>query len=255
MLRFAFTSVAVMAVGSFSLTGCPSSDTYECPAGQYYDSNVGQCTMGGGFSQCPQGTVMGPQGCTAQQQQQCPPGQVFNGQMCVQGGATQQCPAGQSWNGQACVAAGGGLGGMFGAPAACTPAQPLDAASAAAVSQGLPLLGQQQAPGAKPVGGALSGNFQAGQCLEMQVTLNPGKCYTAVGVGAQGQEVDIHLVPGLPSPIPLPPLAQDNTTGSMAVLGGGGNCFKNPSPFPGPAKMVLRVPSGQGMAAAQLYEK
>ena len=158
MLRFAFASVAISAVGSLALAGCPSSSsTYECPPGQYWDQNAGMCTGGGGYQPCAPGMVMGPQGCMAQQQ--CPPGQVFNGQMCVQQGGAPQCPAGQQWNGQQCV---GQQGGILGTPAACSPAQPVDAATAAAVGQPLAFLGQQQAPGAKPVGSILAGNFQAG---------------------------------------------------------------------------------------------
>jgi hypothetical protein len=113
----------------------------------------------------------------------------------------------------------------------------------------------QQAPGATAVGAPLTGNFQAGQCVEVQVTLNPGKCYTAVGFGSPGEDVHLELAAALPSAFPIPPFAQDNTTGSTAVLGGGGNCVKWPGPVPMPVKLVLRVASGQGMAAAQLYEK
>jgi len=245
MLRFACGSIG-MTIGALVISACASTNSANCPMGQYYDPNMGRCTMQGGM--CPPGQVLGQQGCVMQQG--CPPGQMFNGQQCV----VQQspCPPGQQWNGATCVQ-GGGFGGMGGA--ACTPAQPLDPTSAAAVTQTLPFLGAQHAPGATPVGGALSGNFQPGQCLEMQVTLAPGKCYTAVGTGAGPQEVDVQLVASLPSPVPIPPFAQDNSTGPQAVMGGSPNCFRNPGPLPVPVKLVLKVTAGQGLAAAQLYEK
>jgi hypothetical protein len=150
--------------------------------------------------------------------------------------------------------AGGGTGIPGVGGGSCPPAQPLDAMAGAAATQGLNLLAQQNAPGAHAVGTALAGNFQAGQCLEVQVTLNPGKCYTAIGTGAGPTEVDVQLQ------LPLPPpgnqtVAQDNGSGPMAVLGKSPDCFKNPSPLPVPMKFVLKVPAGSGMAAAQLYEK
>jgi len=247
------TIAASVALMSSALISCSGSSNYNCPQGQFYDQNTGQCMMGMGGGQCPAGTMMGPQGCQPMGGGvQCAPGQVFNGQGCVaqQGG---QCPPGQQWNGQTCAPAFGG--GMLGATS-CTPAQPLDANGAAMVNQTLPPFGMQQAgPGARPVGNALSGNFQPGQCLEMQVTLNPGKCYTAVGLGSAGEEVDLQLVPGIPSPVPVPPLATDQGTGPTAIMGGGNNCVKWAAPVPGPFKFVLRVTSGQGMAAAQLYER
>jgi hypothetical protein len=39
------------------------------------------------------------------------------------------------------------------------------------------------------------------------------------------------------------------------VLGGKGNCFKNPLPIGGPAKVVMRATGGSGMAIGQLYSK
>lgn len=253
MSRFAFASGAATVVAGLALAGCSSNHGYDCPQGQYYDQNTGSCMMGGGMGgQCPPGTLMGPQGCyPAQGGSQCPPGQVFTGQGCVAQGA--QCPQGQQWNGQQCVPTFGT--GMLGATT-CQPAAPLDAASTQMVSQTLPPFGMQQAgPNSRPVGNALAGNFQPGQCLEMQVTLNPGKCYTAVGLGSAGEEVDLQLVPAIPSPVPVPPLATDQGTGPTAVMGGGNNCVKWAAPLPGPMKFVLRVTSGQGMAAAQLYER
>ncbi len=234
MSRLALASIAMFPVALLSLTGCPSENNVACPPGQFYDQNSGQC-----FGQQPS----------------CPPGQTWNGMQCAAGvGTAPTCPAGQTWNGSACVAgAGGGFpANPFGIGGSCPPAQPADAMTASAAGPGLSLLAQQYAPGATAVGGVAAGNFQTGQCVEVAVTLNPGKCYTAIGTGAGPTEVDVMLTPGIPM---APPIAQDNTSGTMAVLGGTPNCFRNPSPFPVPAKLVLKVSAGQGNAAAQLYEK
>jgi hypothetical protein len=118
-----------------------------------------------------------------------------------------------------------------------------------------PLVGQF-APGAKPVGTPVAGNFQQGQVLESQVQMNPGKCYTIIGVGAPTvQNLDIELVPVMPIPGLSPIMAADQTTGPTAVVGQAPNCFKWALQIGAPMKVVLRVSAGQGMAGAQVYEK
>jgi hypothetical protein len=191
--------------------------------------------------------------CMVAQPPTCPAGQTWNPQMnmCA-AAAPPTCPAGQTWNAQtnSCVAAGPPIP----AGSTCAPAQALDPAAAAMVTQGLSVLGQQNAPpGAKASGTALAGNFQAGQCLEQQIMLNAGKCYTVVATGAGPTEIDVQFVAAL-GPLSQP-IAQDNTTGAMAVLGKNPDCFKNPFPVAGPVKLVLKVVAGQGMAAAQVFEK
>ncbi|MFO0612144.1 MAG: hypothetical protein U0414_06140 [Polyangiaceae bacterium] len=135
----------------------------------------------------------------------------------------------------------------------CQPAGQLDPISAQALGAAVTGYGQQQAAGAQPVGGMISGNFQPGQCVEVQVTLQAGKCYTAVGLGAPGEEVDLQLAAPIPSAVPVPPFAQDQGQGNNAVLGANPNCFR--AMFPTPAKFVLKVSAGQGPAGAQLYER
>jgi hypothetical protein len=237
------------------MAACGSSPEASCPPGSFFDPNMGQCTnqMGGG---CPPGTMWNGAQCAPQGGMACPPGQSWNGAQCA---PAPQCPPGTQWQNNTCApmggvgGVGGGMGGLGGS--GCSPASPLDPMMAGAATQGLGLLAQQHAPGATPVGGTnLAGNFQPGQCLEVQVTLNPGKCYTAVGQGAGVSEVELQLAAPLPGPL-AQPFAQDNTTGAMAVLGGAPNCFRAPGIFPIPAKFVLKAGAGQGAAAAQLYEK
>jgi hypothetical protein len=102
-----------------------------------------------------------------------------------------------------------------------------------------------------------AGNFQQGQVLETQVQMNPGKCYTVVGAAVPTvTNLDIELVPLMPVPgLASPVMAADQTQGSTAVVGAAPNCFKWALPVGGPMKVVLRVSAGQGMAAAQVYEK
>ncbi|MCC6664658.1 MAG: hypothetical protein IT375_12975 [Polyangiaceae bacterium] len=180
------------------------------------------------------------------------------------------CPPGQSWNGQMCVAT---------APppptattTATTPpppppvptgttgprAAPLDAQSAAVAGQALDALAKQNAPGAKAVGGTLlAGNFQQGQTLETTFNAQPGKCYTLVGAGLPNvQNLDLQLIaqsplPGFGSPV----LATDQTAAPNAVVAPHPNCWKWAAPMAAPLKVVMVVSAGSGMAAAQVYEK
>lgn len=191
---------------------------------------------------------------------QCPANMAWNGQSCV----PVQCAPNQTWNGQACVStqtppSTGGAGGTGPGPGP-SPGKPtpLDPAGAQAAIQGLDLLAKDQAPGAKPVAGtALSGNFQQGQTLEADFQAQPGKCYTVVGAGLPPiQDLDVQIVtvspiPGFGSPV----LATDKTTGPNAVAGEKPNCFKWALMVPASLRVVVSVKSGQGVAAAQVYEK
>ncbi len=136
-------------------------------------------------------------------------------------------------------------------------AQPLDPSAASAAQPILNGLAMSQAPeGAKPLGGAMVGNFGAGQTLQSDIQLQPGKCYTVVAAGLPPvTEVNVKLVAASPIPGSALIMAEDKATGMQAVLGPKPNCYKNALMFPVPARVVLEVAGGQGIAAAQVYEK
>jgi hypothetical protein len=152
-----------------------------------------------------------------------------------------------------------GMGAMMPAMSAPTGpgAQQLDpSAGAAATAMLRPLSAGSTMAGAKPVGGALVGNFQQGQSLEGQLQLQPGKCYTVVGAALPPiTELGLQLVAVTPMPGMMPVLAQDSDTGPQAVLGRKPNCYKWPFPMGAPAKLVVTAVAGSGIAAAQVYEK
>ena len=174
------------------------------------------------------------------------PGQQGYGQPGQQGYGQQ--PGGQQGYGQqpgGQPAAGGGQ------------AQPLPAGAAAAAGPIVMALGASEAPGAQPDGGVFAANFQEGQTLEQPINVQAGKCYTVIAAGMGVQQLDIQLV-AQPAPMfPATVLAQSQGGGGpTAVLGGkAAGCFKNPLPFGGPAKIILKATRGAGMAAAQVYVK
>lgn len=134
-------------------------------------------------------------------------------------------------------------------------AQPIDPTMAGMLTPVLTQVAGSEVKGMQPEGKAFAANFQPGQTLEQPFTLNPGKCYSVVGVGMGIQQMDITIVT---QPVPqLPPqvLAQSNTQGPNATLGGKGACYKNPTPFAAPAKVVVKATQGQGMGLAQIYVK
>jgi len=193
---------------------------------------------------------------------QCPPGQIYDGRLCQTVGAPGAAPGATAPAATTTATA----------PAATAPAAipgvnttasgpaatPLDPTAAQAATQLIAPLGAQHAPaGAKPVGSAIAGNFQTGQTLEAQVQMNPGKCYTIVGVGLPPVgNLDISLVPALPLPgLPAVTMAADNTVGSTAIVGDKPNCIRWALPMSGMMKVVMTVSQGSGVAAAQVFEK
>jgi hypothetical protein len=192
---------------------------------------------------------------------QCPPGQIYDGRLCQTvgaPGATTAAPVGTVP--PATTAPGATLPTTI--PGVATTAsgptaQALDPTAAQAATQLIAPLGAQHAPGAKAVGSAIAGNFQQGQTLEAQVQMNPGKCYTVVGVGLPPvTNLDISLVPALPIPgLPAATMAADNTVASTAIVGDKPNCFKWAWPMSGMVKVIMTVSQGSGVAAAQVFEK
>jgi hypothetical protein len=196
---------------------------------------------------------------------QCAPGQYFDGRICQsQTGAPVAttpgaAPAGTVPGAAPAGTAPAGLPGLPVATASAGPtATPLDPATAQAVTSLIaPLAASAAAPGAKAVGAAIAGNFAQGQSLDQTVQMNPGKCYTIVGVGVPTvQNLDIQLVPSISIP-GLPPavVASDSTVGSNAIVGQQPNCYKWALPMGGTMKVIVTVSQGQGMAAAQVFEK
>lgn len=172
---------------------------------------------------------------------QCPPGQY-----CAQPTPTATTPVGTTPVGTTPAPTGTAPAG-----ASATPITGPGAMAADAVLTGL---ATQEAAG-QAEGTAFAGQFQEGQTLEQPINLQPGKCYTvlAASIGPV-TELDVMLQAQLP---PLPPstVAQDQGSGPTATLGGKAGCWKYPLPVPGPAKVVLRVTKGSGMAAAKVYVK
>jgi hypothetical protein len=197
---------------------------------------------------------------------QCPPGQYFDGRACQsQTGAATPTPVAPAAAGTvpgATPGAPGALPGIPGLPVATASAgptaTPLDPATAQVVTSLIaPLAASAAAPGAKAVGAAIAGNFTQGQSLDQTVQMNPGKCYTIVGVGVPTiQNLDIQLVPSIAIPgLPAAVVAADNSVGSNAIVGQQPNCYKWALPMAGTMKVVISVSAGQGMAAAQVFEK
>ena len=150
--------------------------------------------------------------------------------------------------------------GAGGAPPAGSNAQAIDPNFAGVATFPLNAFAQTEAPGMAREGNLIAGNFQEGQILEQPITLQGGKCYTVLALGVGGiQEVDIALVatPQVAIPGFNGVVARDTTSGTQASLGGKGNCYKLPfpAPFSTPAKYVIKVSKGAGIAAAALYVK
>jgi hypothetical protein len=134
----------------------------------------------------------------------------------------------------------------------------LDATAGAAIQPLLNQLAKQETqPGMKPIGPTLVGNFQQGQSLDVAIQLTPNKCYSVVAASLPPvTEVNIQLQLVTPIPGAAPVLAIDQDSGPTAVLGKKATCYRwMLGVVPAPAKVVVQVPGGSGLVAAQAYEK
>ncbi|HVV83740.1 MAG TPA: hypothetical protein VHE35_11780, partial [Kofleriaceae bacterium] len=133
-------------------------------------------------------------------------------------------------------------------------ASPIAPGAAEASASALAALAATEAPGAHASGGPFGARFDEGEVLEQPINLEPGACYTVVGVATGITQLDLQIT-AQPAPM-FPPavVAQSATQGPDAVLGGkAAGCWKMPAPVGGPGKVVLRATHGSGTAAAQVY--
>ncbi len=151
-------------------------------------------------------------------------------------------------------AAGQGTAGQGATAPVATQATPIPAAMVPLAGAVLKGTAQQETVGMVEDGPAMAAQFQQGQIHEQSFQIQPGRCYTVIGVGIGITELDVEIVLHQP-PAPEWVAAADQTPGPHAVLGGGSNCFKNPLPVGGPAKVRMRATGGSGVAMAQIFSK
>lgn len=114
----------------------------------------------------------------------------------------------------------------------------------------------REAPGMAPEGDLLASKLAAGEVLEQEIRLQPGRCYTLIAVGGEGvDEVDAEISRLTPVRGKGDVLASDASAGPIAVLGGHEACFHYREKTPLPARFVVRARAGAGVVVSQLYAR
>lgn len=136
-------------------------------------------------------------------------------------------------------------------PAERTRATPVDVTMAAQAAPLIQYMAASHLPaGSRPMGSPFAGQFAEGQIVERKVQLTQGKCYTVMAAGLPPVvEVNLELYEeGAKVTV-----ARDTTPGLQAVLGSRDQCFLPQKT--GSYQLVLYVERGQGVAAAQVFQK
>ncbi len=113
---------------------------------------------------------------------------------------------------------------------------------------------EKETKGMSPDGPATVASFMQGQIYEQEFMIQPGRCYTVVGVGMGIHELDIHVVLNQP-PAPEATIAQDDRGGPQSVVGGAGQCTTTTSLVPLPVKIRTTATTGSGIVMIQVYSK
>lgn len=130
-------------------------------------------------------------------------------------------------------------------------ATPVDVTMAAQAAPLIQYMAASHLPaGSRPLGAPFAGQFAEGQILDRKVQLTSGKCYTVMAA-ALPSVVEVNLE--LYEEGGATPVAKDATQGLQAILGSRDQCF-SPSKT-GTYQLVLFVERGQGVAAAQVFQK
>lgn len=131
----------------------------------------------------------------------------------------------------------------------------IDAAAAAVAQPLITAMSASAVPaGAKPLGGVIAANCQAGGRLSKPIQMQPGKCYTVVGASVGVTELNMELKTVAVAGV-APVVSQDQETGAQAVIGREPNCYKWAWPMGGTMTLDIIAAAGSGVVGAQVYEK
>jgi hypothetical protein len=138
-------------------------------------------------------------------------------------------------------------------------ATPVDITMASAAGPLISYVASTHVPsGARPFGAPFAGQFTQGQVLAQRVQLSPGHCYTALAAGlapVKGLRLGFYAADPVDAAAWVEPAwVLSEPSGTQAVLGRKENCFR-PTASQADAWLLLEVTDGQGVAAAQIFEK
>lgn len=120
---------------------------------------------------------------------------------------------------------------------------------------GLEKLRLKHCAGMQPIDAPKGYTLPEGGTADQQISFEPNKCYTAIAWSRKITELDLSFVMMAP---PMPQemvVAQDQTSGSVAVIGPAPNCFKNPVPMAMPLTVRVKAAKGAGSVHVQLCKK
>jgi hypothetical protein len=234
-----FFAVAAVSAAPF-LVACGSKDSP--PPQNAMNNPQGQCPPNAapGYPGCPQGGAPGQQGGYVQGQ-----------------GGYQGPPGGQPGyppQGQPTAPAG------YPTAPATAPTAPATAPATApppiagdATDLAIRAAATQYAPGMQPEGTRASVTVTEGQSNSVTMTLQGGKCYAVVAVGATGGVMGVDLRVMLP--LLTTPAASDTSAIGVAVAGKGAQAICPLTPLPVPYTIQVVARKGSGTVGVQLYSK
>jgi len=111
----------------------------------------------------------------------------------------------------------------------------------------------QWAPGMQPEGARANVQVLEGKDNSVSMTLQGGKCYAIVAVGATGGVMGLEVQAMLP--LITTPAASDVSAMGVAVAGKGANAICPLTPLPVPYTVRVIARKGSGTVGVQLYSK
>jgi hypothetical protein len=233
-----FMSVGVLGACGAGNSGAEDPTDAKCPAGQSFQSGFCQVEQNVATAETPVAPAQQPTGSGGafEQAPQEVASETEASQKETEGPAGKDTP-----DDQASISEASDL----------EEASPVDITMAAQAAPVIHYLSSSHLPnGSRQFGAPFAGQFSEGQVLTQKLQVTEGKCYTVVAVAMHPvSELNIQLFrEGEEGPI-----LEDTLKGQQAVIGSRGSCYKATATEA--LRLVVRVEKGNGVAAAQVFQK